>query len=399
MFRNLLVLVNDFPNKDDSNMSNIFVREQAEALQQYFENIYIIVPFPRGLEHKRKTRYRNYHLGKINIYFLTYINPVFPMTWYRFRGVWVYLETRAVKDFIKKRNMKFDLIHAHYGWPSGAVAANLKKEFSVPLVITEHAHTTLYPLIRRRDKILTKVWNSADAIIRVNKHDIPLFSSIVSSDKVFHIPNGYNANEIRCFSQQAAREKLELPLNKTILFNLAQLLPYKGQKYLIQAMKEVVIAKNDVLCFIGGSGPLKRKLQAQIDQLNLGTHVKLLGHIRHSEAMYWYNACDIFVLPSLSEGLPVVHLEAMACGKPVVATYNGGSEEIITSEEYGLLCQPANSKELAEKILIALDKNWEREKILNYGQRFTWRNNAEETLQLYESVLKKHQESATRKHE
>jgi teichuronic acid biosynthesis glycosyltransferase TuaC len=394
MSRDLLVLVNDLLPKDDSTMVNIFVREQAEALQQYFENIYIIVPYPWGLEYKRRTRYENYQRGKVRIYFLKYINPVFPITFYRFRAVWVYLETRAVSNFIKKNNLKFDLIHAHYIWPTGAVAANLKEEFNVPLVITEHTHKTLYPLIKRRDKILAHVCNSANAIIRPNKRDIALFSSIVSSNKIFHIVNGYNTGEIRCIPQEAAREKLGLPPTKFLLFNLAQLRAEKGQKYLIQAMREVAIARDDVLCFIGGDGSLRRKLQAEIDRLNLGTHVKLLGHIRHSEVMYWYNACDIFALPSLSECLPVVHLEAMACGKPVVATYNGGSEEIITSGEYGLLCQPADPKELAEKILLALNKKWDREKILNYGRRFTWRNNAEETLRLYESVLKKPQESA-----
>jgi glycosyltransferase involved in cell wall biosynthesis len=235
---------------------------------------------------------------------------------------------------------------------------------------------------------------SADAIIRPNKRDIALFSSIVSGDRIFHIVNGYNTGEIRCISQEAAREKLGLPPTKFLLFNLAQLRAEKGQKYLIQAMKDVVTARDDVLCFIGGDGSQRRKLQAEIERLNLGTHVKLLGHIRHSEVMYWYNACDIFILPSLSECLPIVHLEAMACGKPVVATYNGGSEEIITSEEYGLLCQPADSKELAEGILLALDKKWDTQKILNYGQRFTWRNNAEEILRLYESVLKRRQVSA-----
>ena len=395
MARNLLVLVNDLAPEDDSTMLNIFVREQAEALQHYFDNIHIIVPYPWGLEYKRRTCYENYERGNVRIHFLRYLNPLFPITFYRFRGIWVYLETRAVSDYIKKNRLSFDLIHAHYVWPTGALAANLKEEFNVPLIITEHAHKTLYPLIRRRDRILTRVCDSADAIIRPNKGDIALFSSIVSNDKIFHIVNGYNTGEIRCIPQEAAREKLGLSSTVCVLFNLAQLRPEKGQKYLIQAMKEVVATRDDVLCFIGGDGSQKRKLQAEIDRLNLGTHVKLLGHIRHSEVMYWYNACDIFVLPSLSECLPIVHLEAMACGKPVVATYNGGSEEIITSGEYGLLCQPAAPKELAEKILLALNKNWDREKILSYGQRFTWRNNAEETLRLYESVLKQRQLGAS----
>jgi glycosyltransferase involved in cell wall biosynthesis len=88
----------------------------------------------------------------------------------------------------------------------------------------------------------------------------------------------------------------------------------------------------------------------------------------------------------LRESFGVVQIEAMACGKPVVATYNGGSEEIIISEDYGLLCEPANPKELAEKILIALDKEWDGEKILRYAERFRWKNIAKEILEVYKDV-------------
>ncbi len=76
------------------------------------------------------------------------------------------------------------------------------------------------------------------------------------------------------------------------------------------------------------------------------------------------NACDLFVLPSISESFGVVQIEALACGKPVVATRNGGSEEVITSDDYGLLVDPANPNELREKIIEAPDKDWDREKIL-----------------------------------
>ena len=73
---------------------------------------------------------------------------------------------------------------------------------------------------------------------------------------------------------------------------------------------------------------------------------------------------------------------------PVVATRNGGSEEIITSEDYGLLCEPANPDDLAEKILIALEREWDREKIRKYAEQFTWDNIAKKVVEVYEKVLK-----------
>ena len=76
----------------------------------------------------------------------------------------------------------------------------------------------------------------------------------------------------------------------------------------------------------------------------------------------------------------------MACGKPIVATYNGGSEEIITSEDYGLLCEPANPDELVDNILIALDKEWDCDKIGEYAEQFTWENIVEEIMDVYKKV-------------
>ena len=99
------------------------------------------------------------------------------------------------------------------------------------------------------------------------------------------------------------------------------------------------------------------------------------------------NASDLFVLPSLSESFGIVQIEAMACGVPVVATINGGSEEIITSEDYGLLVEPANPEDLAEKILIALNKEWDKEKIRKYAEQFTWERIAERIHEIYCRVV------------
>jgi glycosyltransferase involved in cell wall biosynthesis len=392
--KNLLVVVNDFPNQDNSYITSIFVKEQIKALSSYFQNIFVIVPYPAGLEYRRRAHYGNYVFNNVHVYFLRYLNPLFPITWKYRRDIWMRQEAQAIMKLIEKENMAFDLINAHYTWPSGAVAVELKRRYNVPLVITEHASTTLYPLIQRRDKILVNTWNATDAIIRVNRKDIPLFSTITPESRIFFIPNGYNSAEIGYLPKEIARAKLGLPLDKRILFNLGHLRSYKGQRYLIQAVNELVRVRKDILCLIGGPGPLKRELNKQIKRLHLEKYVKLLGEIPHDQVTYWYNACDIFVLPSLSESFGIVQLEAMACGKPVVATYTGASEEVITSEEYGLLCQSANPEELAEKILLALDKKWDSEKIIKYANQFTWENNAEETLQVYEAVLRNYQDAS-----
>ena len=115
--------------------------------------------------------------------------------------------------------------------------------------------------------------------------------------------------------------------------------------------------------------------------------MKLLGSVPGDQLTLWMNACDLFVLPSLSESFGIVQLEALACGRPVVATRNGGSEEVVISDDYGLLVEPADPEDLADKILAALDREWDREKILAYAERYTWENIAKEIMGVYEQVL------------
>jgi glycosyltransferase involved in cell wall biosynthesis len=76
----------------------------------------------------------------------------------------------------------------------------------------------------------------------------------------------------------------------------------------------------------------------------------------------------------------------MACGKPVVAPRNGGSEEIVISEDYGYLVNTADAKDLAEKIMTALDRQWDSEKICAYTERFSWDNICRQLLDVYSHV-------------
>ena len=299
----------------------------------------------------------------------------------------------SIRNFIKKTGLKFDLIHAHFTWPSGYVAAKLSKEFSAPLVITAHGYD-VYDLPFRSEEWFRKVkfaLESADHIITVSKSNFMLLVTKIGipEHKISVIPNGFDPHKFGPINKAAVRKQLNLPQNKKIILNVASLVSEKGQSYLIEAMKEVVRSRKDLLCIIVGDGPLRKDLENQIKNLNLEDYVKLVGAKPHDEIPLWMNAADLFVLPSLRESFGVVQIEAMACGVPVVATRNGGSEEIITSEDYGLLCEPGNPDDLAKKILIALEKEWDRERIRKYAEQFSWDVIARKILQIYEFLLTK----------
>jgi len=294
----------------------------------------------------------------------------------------------SVEKQIGDHKIAFDLIHAHFTWSSGYVGARLKERYGVPFVVTAHGYD-IYSLPFKDvfwRKNIEYVLNTADRIITVSQSNFDCIRKLDVNTPVHVIPNGFRRDLFKPREMSECRRVLCLPLDKKILLTVGNLVPVKGQKYLVEAFKEIVGQRKDILCVIVGIGTEKDALMRQIRSLGLKDYISLAGRRPHYEIPLWMNASDIFVLPSMRESFGVVQIEAMACGKPVVATRNGGSEEIITSDEYGLLVEPADSGDLAEKILIALDREWDREKILAYAERFTWENISREIVGVYKNI-------------
>lgn len=387
-FKNLLVISNTFPDKENKYIGDIFVKEQINYLKNYFDNVYVISPVAHGLEYLRKTKQKDYKFDNVYVYFPKYFNS--PLFYFYSRYLWIYLEKKAILKLLEKEKIKLDLIHAHYTWPSGGVATELKTELKVPVVITEHTSATFKRAIDEEDPEFIKVWKLCDSIIRIRKNDISLFDSVgIPLNKISCIPNGYDGRKFTELNKRICRERLRLPCDRKIILNVGNLYDeIKGHKYLIDAMGEVIKHQTEVLCVIVGDGRLKGEIEKQIRNLNLEKYVKLVGAKPHDEIPLWMNAADFFVLPSLSEGNPTVMFEALGVGLPFVGTKVGGVPEIITSEDYGLLVEPANLEDLAEKILYALKREWNREKIEQYAEQFTWDNIAKQIIEIYELVIK-----------
>lgn len=293
---------------------------------------------------------------------------------------------KIYERMIKRMGIRFDLIHAHFTWPCGYAAVKLGDVFGTPVVVTIHENREWFlEEYRSGSSKIYYTWREADALIRVNRSDSSLLREFNS--RVFSIPNGFSPRRIKAMDVREARERLGLKISSKVIFSLGALIPRKGFQYLIEAMPRVLREYDDALCFIGGIGPYEKELRRIVRKLELESKVKLPGFIPEDELSLWMSSCDVFVLPSLSESFGVVQIEAMACGKPVVATKNGGSEEIIVSEDYGLLCEPGNPDELAEKIVIALSRDWDPGVIRGYALSFSWENVVERVIDVYREVL------------
>jgi glycosyltransferase involved in cell wall biosynthesis len=369
-------------------VAEVFVKEQINCLRKYFQTIYVISPVAYGMEKLRRNIYENYHYDNVQVFFPKYFN--IPLFYIHLRSLWVYLEKKAILKQIKKKRIDFDLIHAHFTWPSGAVAVDLKKSFNVPVLITEHTSKTFNKAIESSNPHFLKAWISCDAVIRVKRSDINKFHEVgLDLSKVQYIPNGYDNTLFHPIDAIFCRSKLNIPYDKKVVLNVANLYSeVKGHRYLIEAMANIVQKRDDVVCYIVGEGKLESKLKKMIEKSNLQNFVKLVGSRQHDEIPIWMNACDVFVLPSLQESFGIVQVEAMGCGKPVVSTYNGGSEEIIISEDYGFLVEVQNSIELSRKIISALDKDWDYDAIRRFAEKYSWDNISIIVQKLYSNLLK-----------
>ena len=155
-------------------------------------------------------------------------------------------------------------------------------------------------------------------------------------------------------------------LNKrTIIGTIAELHPNKGVSYLVDAMKSVVAEHPQAILVVIGDGDLGPSLHMDIKGAGLEQQVFLVGYI--DQASEYLKAFDIFVLPSLKEGLPYVILEAGLASLPIVATIVGGIPELIEDMKSGVLILPKNAAELAHAISFAIDH---RPLVRQYGAIF-----------------------------
>ena len=261
----------------------------------------------------------------------------------------------------------------------------------MPFVVTAHGQDIYELPFKDAEwrKTIEYVLNTADAIITVSRSNLECIRKLDVGTPVHVIPNGFKEDLFCPKEMSECRKVLGLPLDRKIILSVGIYEEVKGQKYLIEAVSKIIPDRKDILCVLIGFGTQRQVLEKQIRALGLEEHILLAGKKPHNEIPLWINACDFFVLPSLNEGNPTVLFETLGCGKPFVGTKVGGVPEILTSESYGLLVNPADTEDLKEKILMALDRTWDREAILSYAEQFTWENNAKKIREVYNQVYSK----------
>ena len=283
-----------------------------------------------------------------------------------------------------------DIIHMHGSLSEGLLGSHIKKKYSVPLCVTVYGEDITRLAHEFPSSILTKsTLRNSDVIICQSDFLKRGIESLGIKDKKFHIiPMGARLDRFKPKDNTKSRKQLNLPKGKKIILFVGHLFTRKGVEYLIKAMKIITKKEKNILCLIIGRGDLDSGLRKLASDLDLCGNITFLGMRTNDEVADYMNACDLFVLPSLNEGLPVVLCEALACGKPVVATNVAGTPELVNSD-VGFLVKPKDVSELAEKIILAMNRKWNKKKLLARAAEFSVSASVKKLMKVYESFVKK----------
>lgn len=322
---------------------------------------------------------------------------------FRYRITLRYLSTIFVsKLFLNPEKIDVDIIHINFDIPPNPFAGlwYAKKK---PLVVTYRGDwDSSYGSFFRRFGLrlinaifVKRLLNRADCIISPSKFFI-MRSVILSKyiEKVTVIPNGINVKEFQIpQSKFECRIKLGLPQNCKIILFMGSLYPHKGPDILIKSMRMVVDKIPDALLVMGGEGILKQQLIKIVAEQNLEDKILFRGFIHDTEKAFYYNAADLFVLPSLVESFGNVNLEAMACGLPIVASDVGGIPDLIKPDVNGILVKPDDSLVLSSAIIDILSSNEKRDAMGKNGRKivndFSWEKIADLTEKKYFEIIRR----------
>jgi len=309
----------------------------------------------------------------------------------------VFKRTFILAFFLIFNYKKYDVIHVQssgpfFGFLTSIITCTLKKIFHYKLIITYHYSKTEQFLDENR-LIFNYIIDICDFFIVVSEKQrlyINIKYKYKYDNKMEVITNGYDDEFVNKINKQNISTIINSDYYKII--NISNLIESKGHKYLIES---IYILKNKykiskIMCYIVGRGPLYNDLSILIKKMDLSENVILTGWLSLEDMGKLLFISNLFVLPSLAEGNPTVMFEALGFGLPFIGTNVGGISEIITSDKFGFIVEKQNSEELAKAIYKTIETKWSKREIIKYSKKFTWKNIANQTIEIYKKILKTH---------
>ncbi|MCX6163712.1 MAG: glycosyltransferase [Ignavibacteriae bacterium] len=395
---NVFIIPSWYPNEKNP-VSGIFIKEQVDALSDLFPDINFAVSLCGDLSYSIHLKKPIYSIKVLKEYskekpyvvkrkenLIEIYNPVLLWT-DKLNGYNKNLVKANLKNYLlaEKELGKIDIIHCHVSYPAGYIGMKLSEKTKVPFVITEHMGPFPFENFIKDGKLSDDIKNPIEKANKVIAVSNALVDSVFGFgiDKPVVIPN--LVNESTFFPGNIKNES-----GKFTFFTLCSMIDSKGVMDLLQAIKIVADKNKNVLFRLAGEGEDLEKYMSYTKQNGLDNYVNWIGKLEYEKILSEYQNCDCFILTSKHESFGVVYAEAIACGKPLIATKCGGPEDIV-NEDNGLLVEAGNVEEIANSILYMVDNinRYDSQKIReNFLNRFSRKVVTEKIVNVYKECLK-----------
>ncbi|MBI3596522.1 MAG: glycosyltransferase [Nitrospirae bacterium] len=368
-----LLIITDIYPSDENPIAGIFIKEQVEHLKKDHEVRVMVVErrFVRiGVRSFLRHIFREHsdkrdEEGIIRIKYPVFI--VFKKALYILDGFIAYV-TASKK--LNETGFRPDLIYAHKSFPAGYVGWKLKKQYNAPVVTIEFQgpFSSYFNEPYRGSRVL-KTINHVDRTIYTGFQLREIQACGIKGDRLGIAYYGIDTNKFSLDREGAQRRRSETARGRFRLLVVGRVEEEKGIRYLLEAIRIVIKEFPDIqLSIVGPLGQCGQELLASIEKMRLEKNVAYKGICANSELPSLINEHDILVSASLFETFGVTIIEALACGKPVVATKSGGPDGVV-NEKVGVLVEKANPQALAESIrhVIVNYERYDQEEIREYA--------------------------------
>lgn len=209
--------------------------------------------------------------------------------------------------------------------------------------------------------LFSKIFTKADYIQAISNYLANWAREMKAKCPIEVVPNGVDITKFSILNSKFSKNDLNLEENDKIIITSSRLVPKNAVGDIVESL---LYLPNNIKFLVLGNGPEEIALKSKIKNLKLEDRVFFLGYINHDDLPHYLKISDIFIRPSLSEGLGNSFLEAMAAGLPVIATPVGGIPDFLRDGETGLFCEVNNPKSIAEKVKLLLENKELRNKII-----------------------------------
>ncbi len=391
----VLVVTNLFPNAREPNRG-IFNLQRLEALSRFCE-IRVVAPIawkPWVHGGGRPVPYEEQWAGIPVVHPFYFYTPRVGRSAY---AAWMYCSLRATLPRILSEFQPEALLAA-WAYPDAVAVAALARQMRLPWVAevlgSDINCLAEIPPLRRQIRWALRQASSTVAVSQPLKQKLTELG--IPPDAIRVVLNGVNIDRFQLMEKPRARAATGMPAARRIVLYVGNLKVSKGAADLLEAARLLTADSEEMPLFVlVGGGEAHDLLERQIEQHSLQEHVILAGPQPHPEIPTWIAAADVLCLPSHNEGCPNVVLEALACGRPVVASDVGAVPEFVDST-CGAIIPPREPSALAPALQAVLAREWDPEALRKRVLPLSWEENARAVASELEKALRQHEQAAPR---